>query len=131
MDYNRTNIIAALATTPGISAISVVRISGDNLIDLYKQITRQTDIKDRYANYCTIWSQDQKNILDKCIVIYYAGPNSYTGQDVIEINCHGGDIVAQSILGMLYSHGVEPALPGEFSYRAFLNDRCHLYLFFQ
>ena len=65
MDYNRTNIIAALATTPGISAISVVRISGDNLIDLYKQITRQTDIKDRYANYCTIWSQDQKNILDK------------------------------------------------------------------
>lgn len=126
MDYNRTNIIAALATTPGISAISVVRISGDNLIDLYKQITRQTDIKDRYANYCTIWSQDQKNILDKCIVIYYAGPNSYTGQDVIEINCHGGDIVAQSILGMLYSHGVEPALPGEFSYRAFLNDKIDL-----
>ena len=126
MDYNRTNIIAALATTPGISAISVIRISGTNLSKLFKLITDSNEIKDRYASYCKILSKDQKTILDRCIVIYYVAPNSYTGEDVIEINCHGGDIVAQSILNMLYSHGVQSALPGEFSYRAFINNKIDL-----
>jgi len=126
MDYNRTNIIAALATTPGISAISVIRISGANLTDLYKAITGKSKVKNRYANYCTIWSEDKKIALDKCIIIYYANPNSYTGEDVIEINCHGGEVVAKSILNMLYSYGVQSALPGEFSYRAFLNNKIDL-----
>ena len=126
MDYNRTNIIASLATTPGISAISIIRISGNNLKSLFQSITGQKTIKNRYASYCTIFSKDKKAILDKCILIYYVGPNSYTGEDIIEINCHGGVAVAQSVLNMLYSHNVHPALPGEFSYRAFLNNKIDL-----
>ena len=126
MDYNRTNIIAALATTPGISAISVIRISGTNLTTLFQLITGNHKIKDRYANYCKILSKDQNTILDRCIVIYYVGPNSYTGEDIIEINCHGGDVIAQSILNMLYSHGAKSALSGEFSYRAFINNKIDL-----
>ena len=126
MDYNRTNIIASLATTPGISAISIIRISGDDLTSLYNLITNKKKIKNRYAEYCEILSKDDKTILDRCILIYYCAPNSYTGQDVIEINCHGGSSVSQSILNMLYDHGVKSALPGEFSYRAFLNNKIDL-----
>ena len=126
MDYNRTNIIASLATTPGISAISIIRISGDDLTSLYNLITNKKKIKNRYAEYCEILSKDDKTILDRCILIYYRAPNSYTGQDVIEINCHGGSSVSQSILNMLYDHGVKSALPGEFSYRAFLNNKIDL-----
>ena len=126
MNYNRTNTIASLATTPGISAISIIRISGINLTSLYKIITNNKTIKDRYATYCTIFNKNKKIILDKCIIIYYKSPNSYTGEDVMEINCHGGSIVAQSILNMLYEYNVKPALPGEFSYRAFINNKINL-----
>ena len=126
MNYNRTNTIASLATTPGISAISIIRVSGVNLISLYKAISGNQKIRNRYATYSTIFNKNKKIILDKCIIIYYQSPNSYTGEDVMEINCHGGSIVAQSILNMLYSHGTKPALPGEFSYRAFLNNKINL-----
>ena len=126
MNYNRTNIIASLATTPGISAITVIRISGPNLSQLYTLITQKKTYKNRYASYTKIFHDDQKTVLDRCIVIYYSSPNSYTGEDVIEINCHGGKIISQSILNMLYAHGAKPALPGEFSYRAFLNNKIDL-----
>jgi len=126
MNYNRKDIIAALATTPGISAISVIRISGENLMPLLQSITKKKIFKNRYASYCTIFDEKKKNILDKCIVIYFAQPNSYTGEDVIEINCHGGKIIAKKILNMLYTYGVQPALAGEFSYRAFLNNKIDL-----
>ena len=122
MDYNRKDIIAALATTPGISAISIIRISGENLISLLRSVTKKKIFKNRYATYCTIFDEKKNIILDQCIVIYFAQPNSYTGEDVVEINCHGGKIIAKKILNMLYSHGVQPALAGEFSYRAFLNN---------
>tara|TARA_Y100001970_G_C14198573_1_gene839663 strand:+ start:433 stop:1773 length:1341 start_codon:yes stop_codon:yes gene_type:complete len=126
MNYNRTDIIASLATTPGISAISIIRISGKNLKSIYKTITHSSDIKNRYAQYCSIFD-DQKNIiLDKCIIIYFQAPNSYTGEDIIEINCHGGQMVSQSILNMLYNHNIQPAYPGEFSYRAFINNKIDL-----
>ena len=126
MNYNRPNIIASLATTPGISAISIVRISGKDILPLAKKITGKKNIKNRYATYCKILSKDQKIILDRCILIYYKGPNSYTGEDIIEINCHGGEVVSQSILNMLYNYNVKPALPGEFSYRAFINNKIDL-----
>tara|TARA_B100001250_G_scaffold411119_1_gene439034 strand:- start:535 stop:1875 length:1341 start_codon:yes stop_codon:yes gene_type:complete len=126
MNYNRTDIIASLATTPGISAISIIRISGKNLKNLYKVITHSDKIKNRYAQYCSIFDYNKNKILDKCIIIYFKAPNSYTGEDIIEINCHGGHMVSQSILNMLYNHNIQPAYPGEFSYRAFINDKIDL-----
>ena len=126
MNYNRKDAIASLATTPGISAISIIRISGENLNSLFRLITDKKTFKNRYASYCTIFDKKKKIILDQCIVIYFANPNSYTGEDVMEINCHGGHIVSQKILNMLYAHGVKPAHPGEFSYRAFLNNKIDL-----
>ena len=126
MNYNRKDTIAALATTPGISAISVIRISGNNLKLLLVSITNQKNIKNRYAAYCTIVDKSENIIIDQCIVIYFAAPHSYTGEDVIEINCHGGEVVSKKILNMLYEHGVQPALAGEFSYRAFLNNKLNL-----
>ena len=126
MNYNRKDTIAALATTPGISAISVIRISGNSLKTLLVSITKQKQIKNRYAAYCTIYNQTEDVIIDQCIVIYFAAPNSYTGEDVIEINCHGGEVVSKKILNMLYEHGIQPALAGEFSYRAFLNNKLNL-----
>ena len=83
MNYNRKDTIAALATTPGISAISVIRISGNNLKLLLVSITNQKNIKNRYAAYCTIVDKSENIIIDQCIVIYFAAPHSYTGEDII------------------------------------------------
>ena len=106
MNYNRQDTIAALATTPGISAISVIRVSGKDLKPLLLSITDQKIFKNRYATYCTIWGDKKKNVLDQCIVIYFSAPNSYTGEDVVEINCHGGEIISKKILNMLYTHEI-------------------------
>jgi len=126
MNYNRTDPIASLATTPGISAISIIRVSGYDLKKIYQLITNKKSYKNRYAEYCNIFDLKKKIILDKSIVIYFEKPHSYTGEDIIEIHCHGGHIIAQSILNMLYNHNIKPAYPGEYSYRAFLNNKIDL-----
>ena len=71
MNYNRKDIIASLATTPGISAISIIRISGEDLTTLFQLITNKKTFKNRYASYCTIFDKKKKIILDQCIIIYF------------------------------------------------------------
>ena len=71
MSYNRTNIIASLATTPGISAISIIRISGENLRSLFQSITQEKTIKDRYALYCTIFNKNQDIIFQFLSFVFH------------------------------------------------------------
>jgi tRNA modification GTPase len=118
--------IVALATPPGIGAIAVIRVSGQNLISLYKKIiNKNISPIPRYANYITIFDNN-KNKLDNCLITYFKGPNSFTGEDVLEISSHGGEFIPKAILTLLYSLKVRQASPGEFSYRAFINGKIDL-----
>ena len=120
------DVITAIATPPGIGAISIIRISGDNLKSIYRKLTKKRKIVNRRASYLPVYGQNS-SIIDTCMVIYIKGPNSYTGEDIIEINSHGGNLVPQLILSeILLLPNVRMADRGEFSRRAFLNNKIDL-----
>lgn len=115
--------ICAIATPPGTSALGVIRVSGpkiNNLIDSLFSV----ELKDRTATLTNIY--DGSTFLDNCISIFYAAPRSYTGEDVIEIICHGNQIIINSIIELLNKAGVRNAEPGEFTKRAYLNNKISL-----
>lgn len=114
--------IVAISTPMGVGAISVVRLSGNKALEIVKKLTKHQDFKDRYATLCHVY--DEKNeILDEVIVLFFANPRSYTCEDVCEIQCHGGVILAKEILRLCLFFGARLARSGEFTKRAFLNGR--------
>jgi len=123
--YNN-DTIAALATPPGIGALAIIRISGNNLLPLFKKLTNNKAPKDRLATFSSIYCPKTKDVLDSGLIIYFIAPNSFTGEDLIEINCHGGEYISKSILNALFSYNIRPANPGEFSFRAFMNGKIDL-----
>ena len=124
LPYNQETIVA-LATPPGIGALAVVRISGGNLKQLYKDLTHKTP-KNRFASFSTLYHPKNNIVLDEAVVTYFESPNSFTGEDVIEISCHGGEAVKNSIVHASLDSGVRLAGPGEFSFRSFLNGKMDL-----
>ena len=124
---NIDDIIVAQATPPGSSAIAVIRISGIALKDLFVQLTKITKIKDRFSYTCNIYKKNTQHILDQCIVVFFKNPKSFTGQDMIEINCHGSKyIIDEIITNICLYDNVRIASPGEFSYRALINGKINL-----
>jgi tRNA modification GTPase len=119
----KTQAICAIATPPGSSALGIIRISGKNLKNLTKQIFSK-DLEDRKAILVSVI--DHKNLLDNCVSIFYESPKSYTGEDMIEIICHGNQVIMNSILSLLNKKGIRIARPGEFTERAFFNDKVDL-----
>jgi len=119
----KTQAICAIATPPGSSALGIIRISGNNLKNLTKQIFSK-DLQNRKAILVSIL--DDKTLLDNCISIFYETPRSYTGEDMIEIICHGNQVIMNSILSLLNKTGVRLAKPGEFTERALYNDKVDL-----
>ncbi|WP_345980582.1 tRNA uridine-5-carboxymethylaminomethyl(34) synthesis GTPase MnmE [Sulfurimonas sp. HSL3-2] len=117
--------ISAVATAHGIGSIAIIRISGDKALDIAKTLSRRSDFKVRYATLTSIYNQ-KNELIDETIIIYFKGPQSFTGEDVIEIQCHGGMIVAELILKATLDAGARLANPGEFSKRAFFNGRIDL-----
>ena len=117
--------IAAIATANGIGSIAIIRLSGDKALDIVKSITHKDDFSPRYATLTNVYNFN-KTLIDESIVIYFKGPNSFTAEDVVEIQCHGGFIVAQSILKATLDFGARLATAGEFSKRAFFNGRIDL-----
>lgn len=121
--------IAAIATFPGNSGINIIRISGDSALSIAKKIfvkkNKNTDLKPRYLHYGFIVDKNNK-IIDEVLVSYMKGPNTYTKEDVVEINCHGGVISAKKILETILEHDCRLAERGEFTKRAFLNGRIDL-----
>lgn len=125
MDNYKKNTIAAIATPPGIGSIGIVRISGDESLNILSNLISKKDIKPRYATLAYV--KDSSGLeIDQCVVIYFKGPHSFTGEDVVEIQTHGGNIVVGKILEAVLNLGAVPAKPGEFSERAFLNDKIDL-----
>ncbi len=117
--------ISAIATANGIGSIAIIRISGDKALQIAKALTNKKDFSPRYATLTNIYNT-QNNLIDEAIVIYFKAPYSFTAEHVVEIQCHGGFIVAQSILKATLACGARLATAGEFSKRAFFNGRIDL-----
>ncbi len=117
--------ITAIATANGIGSIAIIRISGDRALNIVKQLSKKTNFTPRNATLSKIFNLKDE-LIDEAIVIYFKGPYSFTAEDVVEIQCHGGFIVAQSILKETIKAGARLANAGEFSKRAFFNGRIDL-----
>src|SRR5450830_643654 len=121
--------IAAIATAPGRGGIGVVRISGKNLAPVIVALFGDMQFKPRHASYLPFTQQDG-TMIDQGIAIYFKAPHSYTGEDVLELQGHGGPVVMQMLLSRCLEAGKDAGLrlaePGEFTQRAFLNDKLDL-----
>lgn len=118
--------IASIATPPGQGGVGIIRISGPNVPIIMKKMIGQV-LKPRYAYYgCFNNDDDSNQILDQGIAIYFQAPNSLTGEDILELQGHGGMLVLESILESVLKHGARLAEPGEFLKRAYLNNKLDL-----
>lgn len=119
--------IAAIATPPGIGAIGVLRLSGDQSFDIIQKLFPSKNLKVQAANTLHVgYLKEGKNVLDEVVVSLFKKPASYTGEDVIEISCHGSSYVQQQVLDALIRNGARLAKAGEFTQRAFLNKKLDL-----
>ena len=120
--------IIAVATAPGKAGVGVVRISGKNLEAITKALFQKT-LKPRQANLLTLRDLDGQ-VIDQLIAIYFSAPASFTGEDVLELQCHGGpqllELVMRRCLELGKDEGLVIAEPGEFSLRAYLNNKIDL-----
>jgi len=117
--------ISAIATAFGVGSIAIIRLSGDNAHSIAKTMTKRDALKVRHAHLTPLYAADD-TLIDEVIALYFKGPNSFSGEDVVEFQCHGGIVVAQNILEATLDAGARLAEPGEFSKRAFFNGRIDL-----
>lgn len=120
-----TDTIAALATAPGRAGVGIIRISGPDTKAVAQAVLHRLP-KPRYAEYLPFFDSKQQ-VLDQGIALYFPGPNSFTGEDVLELQGHGGPVLLDMLLKQVLAlPNVRIARPGEFSERAFLNDKLDL-----
>jgi tRNA modification GTPase len=117
--------IVAIATASGVGAISIIRLSGTDAYKIALQITKKDNLNPRFAHLSKIYDKDE-NLIDESLVIYFQNPFSFTGEDVVEFQCHGGIALSEIILEACLSFGARIANPGEFSKRAYLNQKIDL-----
>jgi tRNA modification GTPase len=123
--------ICAISTSPGMGAIAVIRLSGSDAIQIagkiFKSPVKQKILSEQPANTLHFGQIIFKNeVIDEVIVAVFRAPHSFTGEDIIEISCHGSVFIQQKILEVLVENGARLALPGEFTQRAFLNGKMDL-----
>jgi len=119
-----TDTIVAVATPPGRGGVGIIRVSGNKAKDIAQAMVGFVP-KPRYAHYCP-FKDAEGQTLDEGLALYFEGPNSFTGEDVLELQGHGGPVVLDFILRRCIELGARTARPGEFSERAFLNDKMDL-----
>lgn len=119
-----TDTIAAVATAPGRGGVGIIRVSGIKAADIARAVTGK-DLAVRQASYLPFYDTQGKE-LDRGIALLFKGPNSFTGEDVLELQGHGGPVVLGLLLEAVKQLGARQARPGEFSERAFLNDKLDL-----
>jgi tRNA modification GTPase len=126
------NTIAAVATSPGVSGIGIVRVSGKNSIEIAEKIFKSNNgnklshLESRKLYYGWIVDPNTEKKVDEVLIVYMKGPNTYTREDIVEINCHGGVVSVEKILKLLLDKGARIAEKGEFTKRAFMNGRIDL-----
>ena len=120
------NTICAISTPPGIGGVAIIRISGTKSIPICNQVLNKSilDLEGYSVLFCSF--EDNHQLIDDVVVTVYRGPKSFTGEDVVEISCHGSNFIQQKIIECLISKGCSMAAPGEFSQRAFLNGKMDL-----
>lgn len=120
----QTDVIAAVATAPGRGGVGIVRVSGPSLADFAEALSGRTP-KPRHAGFVR-FRADNGETIDEGILLYFPAPASFTGEDVLELQGHGGPVVMQLLLARCIELGARHAEPGEFSRRGFLNGRMDL-----
>lgn len=123
----KEDTICAISTPPGLGAIAVIRLSGPEAVPITNRVFKGTDLekaKTHTAHFGRIMDGD--HIVDEVVVTLFKGPKSYTGDDIVEISCHGSPYIQQRVLELLHKQGARYANPGEFTQRAFLNGKLDL-----
>lgn len=128
---NEFDTIAAIATAVSNAGIGIIRISGEEAMrilgEVFEPYNKKKDISSLESHHVYYGNiKDGEMVIDECIVIIMKAPHSYTREDVVEIDCHGGVSVVYRVLNLVLKHGARPAEPGEFTKRAFLNGRIDL-----
>ena len=124
------SVIAAVATPAGVGGIATLRVSGEKSIEICDRVFRSingkklNDLKGYHAAFGKIYDKEQP--VDEAVCLVFRAPHSFTGENVVEIPCHGGIFVIQKVLRVVLENGAVPAQPGEFSKRAFLNGKMDL-----
>jgi len=120
MPVQTEDTIAAVATPPGRGGIGIIRLSGPSAKNIAEQLCGKS-LKSRHAGFASFSTNGE--LIDEGLAIYFPAPNSFTGEDVVELQGHGGPVVQNMLLEACLSLGARMANPGEFSQRAFLNAR--------
>lgn len=122
--------IAAVATAYGEGGIGIIRISGEDSLDIMKEVFScaggNNNIVNRKLSYGKVIDRENNQIIDEALAVYMKGPKTYTAEDVVEINCHGSMVSLRKTLALVLRKGARLAEPGEFTKRAFLNGRLDL-----
>ncbi|MDW7673089.1 MAG: tRNA uridine-5-carboxymethylaminomethyl(34) synthesis GTPase MnmE [Bacillota bacterium] len=126
-----SDTIAAIATAPGEGGIGIIRVSGQDswsIVDKFFKVKKGVPLIERTSHTINYghFNNEQGQVIDECLVSVMRGPKTFTGEDVVEINCHGSYLALQQILKVLLVNGIRLAEAGEFSKRAFLNGRIDL-----
>ncbi|MDI1291172.1 MAG: tRNA uridine-5-carboxymethylaminomethyl(34) synthesis GTPase MnmE [Methylobacter sp.] len=125
MDIAYLDTIAAIATPPGNGGVGIIRISGTLVPEIAKRLLMGRALTPRLALYSSFYDDDS-SVIDSGISLYFPGPASYTGEHILELQGHGGSVVLDMLLRRVLSLGARLANPGEFTERAFLNDKLDL-----
>ena len=125
--HSWNDTIVALATPPGIGAIGVIRLSGEKAIDIANELFPSKDLSREASHTIHVgFIKDGDTTLDEVVISLYKAPRSYTGENVVEISCHGSPFVQQQVINACIKHGARLAKAGEFTQRAFLNGKLDL-----
>jgi len=118
--------IVAVSTPPGRSAIAVVRLSGPESLELLRALVREDQFtpEPNLVSLKKVWSGE--DVLDESLITYFRAPHSFTGEDLVEISCHGSPVILRQLLDLVQSHGARLAEPGEFTLRACRNGKMNL-----
>ncbi len=119
-----SDTIAAQATAPGRGSVGIIRVSGPLCREVASALLAE-ELKPRHAHYLPFLDEDG-SVIDEGLTLFFPGPNSFTGEDVLELQGHGGQVILDMLLRRIGKLGVRMARPGEFSERAFLNDKMDL-----
>lgn len=119
--------IAAIATPPGDGGVSIIRLSGPDAVEIASIVSKKevSQLESHKLYYATIYDENHQGI-DQGLLVYMKSPKSFTGEDVVEFQGHGGHYITQKVLRRFYEAGAKSAAPGEFTQRAFLNGKCDL-----
>lgn len=124
--YRYEGTIAALSTPEGVGGLAVVRLSGPEACTIIRSCISRAELEPNRVHFTPFLNPESGSLIDQTVVTFFKAPHSYTGEDLIEVSCHGGRIIPGLILNSLYVSGARPALPGEFTRRAFINGKMDL-----